>query len=150
MGTSYQSTLTDNFNTQFKNNFNKYVGLNLNVPIFNRLATRNRIRTARLQKENYALQLDNVKKALYKEIQQAWYNAVAADSKYASSMVATEASGASFKLMSEKYENGKATAVEYNEAKQNVLKSQSEELQAKYEYLFRTKILDFYKGVPIE
>lgn len=150
LGTSYQSTLTDNFNTQFKNNFNKYVGLNLSVPIFNRLATRNRIRTARLQKENYALQLDNVKKALYKEIQQAWYNAVAADSKYASSTVAAEASGASFKLMSEKYENGKATAVEYNEAKQNVLKSQSEELQAKYEYLFRTKILDFYKGVPIE
>lgn len=54
------------------------------------------------------------------------------------------------KLMSEKYENGKANAVEYNEAKQNLMKAQSDELQAKYEYLFRTKILDFYKGEPIE
>ena len=46
--------------------------------------------------------------------------------------------------MSEKYENGKANAVEYNEAKQNLMKAQSDELQAKYEYLFRTKILDFF------
>ena len=77
-------------------------------------------------------------------------NAVAADSKYASSMVATEASGASFKLMSEKYENGKATAVEYNEAKQLLVKALSDNIQAKYDYLFRTKILDFYKGRMIE
>ncbi len=150
LGTSYQSTLSDNFNSQMKNNFNKYVGLSLNVPIFNRWATRNRIRTAKLQQENYSLQLDNAKKGLYKEIQQAWYNAIAADSKYNSSVVATNASEESFKLMSEKYENGKATAVEYNEAKQNLFKAQSGELQAKYEYLFRTKLLDFYKGIPLE
>ena len=97
-----------------------------------------------------ALQLDNAKKTLYKEIQQAWYNAAAAESKYTSSHTATVASEESFKLMSEKYENGKANAVEYNEAKQNLMKSQSDELQAKYDYLFRTKILDFYKGEPIE
>ena len=120
------------------------------APIFNRLATRNRVRTARLQRENYSLQLDNAKKDLYKEIQQAWYNAAASESKYTSSSAAASASEASFKLMSEKYENGKANAVEYNEAKQNLMKAQSDELQAKYEYLFRTKILDFYKGEPIE
>ena len=40
--------------------------------------------------------------------------------------------------------------MEYNEAKQNLLKAQSDELQAKYDYLFRTKILDFYAGLPIE
>ena len=138
------------FSQQLNDNFNKYVGFNLSVPIFNRLSTRNRVRTARLQRENYALQLDNAKKTLYKEIQQAWYNAAAAESKYTSSHTATVASEESFKLMSEKYENGKANAVEYNEAKQNLMKSQSDELQAKYDYLFRTKILDFYKGEPIE
>ena len=45
---------------------------------------------------------------------------------------------------------GKATFVEYNEAKLNLTKALSDKLQAKYEYLFRTKILDFYKGEPIE
>jgi outer membrane protein len=150
LGTNYYSTINRTFSQQMSDNFNKYIGFNLSVPIFNRLATRNRVRTARLQRENYSLQLDNAKKNLYKEIQQAWYNAAASESKYTSSSTAASASKASFKLMSEKYENGKANAVEYNEAKQNLMKAQSDELQAKYEYLFRTKILDFYKGEPIE
>ncbi|MDO4164569.1 MAG: TolC family protein [Bacteroides sp.] len=150
LGTSYYSTINRTFNQQLGDNFSKYVGLSLSVPIFNRLSTRNQVRTARLQQENYALQLDNVKKSLYKEIQQAWYNATASESKYTSSRAAAQASEASFRLMTEKYENGKATAVEYNEAKQNLAKAQSNELQAKYDYLFRTKILDFYKGIPIE
>lgn len=150
LGTSYYSTINRTFNQQMGDNFSKYVGLSLSVPIFNRLSTRNRVRTARLQRENYALQLDNAKKTLYKEIQQAWYSATASESKYTSSRAATEASQASFQLMNEKYINGQATAVEYNEAKQNLMKAQSDELQAKYDYLFRTKILDFYKGIPIE
>ena len=133
-----------------KNNLNKYIGFNLSVPIFNRFATRNRVRTARLQQIDLSLKLDNSKKILYKEIQQAWYTALASESKYTSSSTAANASMESFKLMSEKYDNGKANAVEYNEAKQNLMKAQSDELQAKYEYLFRTKILDFYKGIPIE
>lgn len=150
LGTNYYSTIDRNFSQQLQDNFSKYVGLSLSVPIFNRFSTRNRVRTARLQRENYALQLDNTKKTLYKEIQQAWYTALASESKYTSSSTAADASEESFRLMSEKYDNGKATAVEYNEAKQNLMKAQSDELQAKYEYLFRTKILDFYKGVPIE
>lgn len=150
LGTSYYSTINRTFRQQMGDNFSKYLGLSLSVPIFNRLATRNRVRTARLQQESYALQLENAKKTLYKEIQQAWYNATAAESKYASSHAATLASEESFRLMTQKYENGKANAVEFNEAKQNLMKAQSDELQAKYEYLFRTKILDFYKGVPIE
>ena len=150
LGTNYYSTINRTFSQQMNDNFNKYIGFNLSVPIFNRLATRNRVRTARLQRENYSLQLDNAKKSLYKEIQQAWYNAAASESKYTSSSTAASASEASFRLMSEKYENGKANAVEYNEAKQNLMQAQSDELQAKYEYLFRTKILDFYKGEPIE
>lgn len=150
LGTSYYSTINRTFRQQMGDNFSKYLGLSLSVPLFNRLATRNRVRTARLQQENYALQLENAKKTLYKEIQQAWHNATAAESKYASSHAATLASEESFRLMTQKYENGKANAVEFNEAKQNLMKAQSDELQAKYEYLFRTKILDFYKGVPIE
>ena len=150
LGTNYYSTIDRNFSQQLQDNFSKYVGLSLSVPIFNRFSTRNRVRTARLQQENYALQLDNTKKTLYKEIQQAWYTALASESKCTSSSTAADASEESFRLMSEKYDNGKATAVEYNEAKQNLMKAQSDELQAKYEYLFRTKILDFYKGVPIE
>jgi outer membrane protein len=153
LGTSYYTLSgqgTPSFSTQLKNNFSKYIAFNLSVPLFNRFATRNRVRSARIQKLNYSLDLDNVKKTLYKEIQQAWYNALAAESKYTSSTAAEESSTVAFQLMTEKFENGKANAVEYNESKQNLMKAQSDELQAKYEYLFRTKILDFYKGQAIE
>lgn len=150
LGTNYYSTIDRTFSQQMNDNFSKYVGFNLSVPIFNRLATRNSVRTARLKSQFVGLELENAKKTLYKEIQQAWYTATAAESKYTSSHAAAIASEESFKLMSEKYNNGKANAVEYNEAKQNLMKAQSDELQAKYEYLFDTKILDFYKGIPIE
>lgn len=149
IGTNYYSTLNRTFSQQLGDNFSRYVGLSLSIPIFNRFATRNRIRTAKLQRDDYALKLESTKKTLYKEIQQAWYNASAAESKYASSATAAEASKASFELTSKKYENGTATAVAYNEAKQNLMKAQSDELQAKYEYIFRSKILDFYKGIAI-
>ncbi len=138
------------FGSQMKNNLNKYVGFNLSVPLFNRFSTRNKVRTARLQQNNLTLQLDNAKKTLYKEIQQSWYNALAAESKYNSSEVAVKANEESFRLMSEKFNNGKATFVEYNESKLNLTKALSDRLQAKYDYLFCTKILDFYKGQIIE
>ena len=150
IGTNYYSTLGRSFSQQMNDNLGKYIGLNLSIPIFNRFETNNRVRSARLQQINYSLQLDNVKKKLYKEIQQAWYNAVAAESKYKSSTSAVEANKESFKLVTEKYENGKVAAVQYNEAKLNLMKAVSDRIQAKYEYVFRTKILDFYKGNPIQ
>ena len=153
VGTSYYTMngeAQSSFKTQMKSNLNKYVGLSLSVPIFNRFSTRNRVRTARLQQTSMTLQLDNAKKELYKEIQQAWYNAVAAESKYKSSDIAVEANRESFQLMSKKFANGQATSVEFNEAKLALTKALSDRLQAKYEYLFRTKILDFYKGKVIE
>lgn len=153
MGSSYYTLNGESdfgFGRQLKNNLNKYMGFNLSVPIFNRFSTRNRVQMARLQQTDLSLQLDNTKKVLYKEIQQAWYNAIAAESKYNSSEVAVKANEESFQLMSEKFNNGKANFVEYNEAKLNLTRALSDKIQAKYDYLFRTKILDFYKGQPIE
>ena len=137
------------FSSQWHQNFNKYLQFSLSIPLFNRLETRNRVKSARIQRTALSWKLEESKKMLFKEIQQAYYNAVAAESKYKSSTTATEASEASFRLMSEKYANGKANATEYNEARTNWMKAVSDMLQSKYDYLFRTKILDFYKGIPL-
>ena len=139
----------DKFTTQMKNNFSQYIGLNLNIPIFNRFQTRNNVRSARIDRENQQLQLDNVKKSLYKEIQQVYYNAVAADSKYHSSEAAAHSSKDAFTLMQAKYENGKATITEFNEAKNNYLKAESDLVQARYESLYQCALLDFYRGRPL-
>ena len=136
----------DPFATQLKNNFSQYIGLNLSVPIFNRFQTRNSIRSARIDRENQLLQLENVKKSLYKEIQQVYYNAVAADSKYHSSEAAAQSSKDAFTLMQAKYENGKATITEFNEAKNNYLKAESDLVQSRYENLYQITLLNFYRG----
>ena len=137
------------FRTQLRDNFSQYVGVSLSIPIFNRLSTRNRVRSARLDQTTLSWQLEETKKSLYKEIQQAYYNAVNSKTQYYSSETANEAAESSFHLMKEKYVNGKANATEYNEARTNWMKALSDCIQAKYEYLFRTKILDFYKGIPL-
>lgn len=149
MGTGYykvQGREADPFFDQVSNNLSKNLGFSLSIPIFNRFATRNQVRAAKINLNNQRLAVDLKKKDLYKEIQQAWYNAVAADTKYSSTQAALEANKESFTLMKEKYELGKANNVEFNEAKINLMKAESDLIQAKYEYLFRTKILNFYKG----
>lgn len=137
------------FSTQWDQNMNKYLQFSLSIPIFNRFQTRNRVKSARIQHTVLSWQLEESKKALYKEIQQAYYNALAAESKYKSSQSANKSAEASFRLMSEKYANGKASATEYNEMRTVWMKALSDGVQAKYEFVYRSKILDFYKGVPL-
>ena len=138
------------FGSQLKDNFSQFIGFQLNVPIFNRLSTRNQTRLARIQQTTLNWQLEESKKSLYKEIQLAYYNAIGAESRYQSSQTAEESAKASFELMKEKYAYGKATATAYNESRTNWMRMISDHIQAKYDYLFRTKILDFYKGIPLE
>ena len=140
----------DNFSSQLKNNFSQYIGLNLKIPIFNRFSTRNSIRSAHIDRENQQLQLDNVKKSLYKEIQQVYFNAVAAQAKYESSEVARQSSEDAFKLTQAKYENGKANITEFNDAKNRYLKAESDLVQARYEYLYQNSLLDFYRGKDLD
>ena len=149
LGTNYYTTSgfnSDSFSSQLKNNFSQYIGLNLNVPIFNRFQTRNSIRSARIDQENQQLQLENTKKTLYKEIQQVYYNALNAQTKEKSSEEALQSTKDAFQLMQAKYENGKANITEFNESKNNYLKSESDLVQARYENLYQHALLEFYRG----
>ena len=137
------------FGSQWRQNMNKYIQLSLSVPLFNRFQIRNRVKSARIQQSTLAWQLEESQKTLYKEIQQAYYNALASESKYKSSQSAIQTAEASFQLTSEKYANGKASATEYNEMRTNWMKALSEGIQAKYDFVYRSKILDFYKGIPL-
>ena len=134
------------FGEQLKNNFSPYMGLSLNVPIFDRLVTRNNVRNAKLQLSGEQLQLENVKKSLYKEIQQAYYGAVAARDKYVSSQVAEESARETFDLVSAKYEVGKVSITEFNEAKSNFMQSTADLSKARYQFLYQVEVLEYYKG----
>ena len=151
LGTNYYKTLNgnfkqDSFSSQLKNNFSQSLGLQLNVPIFNRYATRNSIKSASIDKENQQLALDNVKKSLYKEIQQVYYNTIAAEDKFKSCIQAKVTSDDAFNLTQAKYENGKATITEFNESKNNLMKAESDLVQARYQLIYQKALIDFYRG----
>lgn len=149
LGSNYYTSSAydaDPFGKQLENNFSQFIGLNLNIPIFNRFQVRNSVRTARANKLNQQLVLDNAKKTLYKEIQQVYYNAENARSKEQSSREAVQSSEDAFALMQAKYENGKATITEFDDAKNKYLKSVSDFVQARYEHLYQRALLEFYRG----
>lgn len=153
IGTSYYKTSGYNsasFGQQMRDNFTQNVGLSLSLPLFDRMQTRNNIRTAKVQHILQQLQVEDVKKKLYKEIQQAYYNAEAARVQFKSSASAMISAQAAYKLMHEKYLNGKATSTELQTQRTQWLKAKSERVQAKYEWILRKKILDFYAGKKLE
>ena len=148
LGSSYYKTsgfTPQPFGHQLRDNFNQYFGLSLSVPLFNRLATRNSVRQARLQVHSQEIQLEQTKKTLFKDIQQAYYNARAAQRQCESSDAALASAQAAFELTTRKYENGKATATEFQEAKTHLQRAQATAVQARYTFLFRQRILDFYR-----
>ena len=148
-GTNYYTTSkfkSDAFGDQIKNNFSQYIGLNLSIPVFTRNSNRNNLRSARLNQMNQQMQLDNARKQLYKEIQQAYYNAVASKSRYESSQSVETGAQESFELVQAKYEGGKASITEFNESKNRLVTAQADVLKYRYEYLFNTALLEFYRN----
>ncbi len=145
----YSSSL-ESFPNQFLNNSGQYFALTLEIPLFNRFETRNQIRTAKLNIENQYLLLEKEKNILYKEILIAYENAMAAQETYYSLQKSVTASKESYKYTEERYKMGKASVFEFIEAKNRLGQNLSEQIQSKYEFIFRSKILDFYNGLPIK
>ena len=153
LGTNYYTSSgypSSGFADQIKNNFSQYIGLNLSIPIFSHFSNRNQVRNARLSYSNQEIMLDNTRKTLYKEIQQAYYNAVGSQAKFRSSQVAAASAKDAFELAQAKYENGKSGITEFNEAKARYMSAESDLVQARYEYLYQSKILDFYRGRELD
>lgn len=160
MGVNYGSSYYHAFNMesgapniaffdQLRNNGSESVGLSLSIPIFNRMATRNSVKRAQLSTSSQQLAVRNVKQQLYKEIEQAYQKVAAAQIKSVASTKAVESAKISFDFEEKRFDSGKSTVFEYNDAKTRYIKSLSELAQAQYEYIFRTKILNFYSGKPL-
>ena len=148
-GTGVYSADDSKFWAQMRHNSREYVGLSLGIPIFNRRATRNNIRTARIAVRSQQLAVTEAERALRKEIEQAWYNADAAYAKYRAADAAFASAEVAFSYEQAKAEAGRSTVFDFNDAKTRMEKAAAEAVQAKYEFVFRSKILDFYRGEPL-
>ena len=137
------------FSKQLKNNQRKGVGLQMNIPIFTRFQNKTQVENAKLQVFNTGLELESTKKLLRSDIETAQTTAIAALNRFLSNQKAVSSMREAFRYSEEKFGVGLVNAVEYNTAKSKLTKSESDLLQAKYEFIFRTKILDFYRGLPL-
>lgn len=137
------------FADQVNDNINYGIGFSLNVPILNGWQVNKNIANSRLGVENSRYALEGAKKQLYKNIQQAYADASAAMKKYAASLKAVTSTEESFRYTEQKFNVGMVTPVDYNAAKTQLLNAQSDMAQSKYEFIFKSKVLDFYRGVPL-
>jgi outer membrane protein len=138
------------YGKQLDNNRNESFGFRLTIPIFNGLQSSIAYQNSKLNEQNayYSYQLTQLN--LRKTIQQAYADALAALKKYHAVQKSVVALQESFNYAQSKFDVGMATALDYNTAKTNLAKAQSDLLQAKYNYVFKVKVLDFYEGKPLK
>lgn len=133
-------------NEQLKRNSRAQLGVSLNIPIFNGMKTKYRVKMTELSIDDQQLELENTEKTLRKEIRQAYGNARAAQQKMTAMENSLEASRVAYDYAKAGFEMGKKTLLELNESKIRFHKAESDLLQARYEYFYRCKIIELYKN----
>ncbi len=134
------------FNDQLGDNYNKYLGVNLSIPIFNGWSTESNIKRSRINLENVRYNDQLTRNQAYKSIVQAHADGIAARQKYAAAEKAATAVRESFSYAEKKYNVGMLSSIEFLNVRNNMGKADSDFLQAKYDLIFRIKVIDFYLG----
>lgn len=138
------------FKEQFDNNSNSNISLSLNIPIFNKLNNHTALQQSKIQIENAQLNAQQARNQLRKNMEQAYADQLAAYKRYQASQKAVLANTESFSYIQERYELGMVNSYEFNESKNNLIKAESDELQAKYDLIFKVKLYEFYTNLTFE
>lgn len=161
LGTSYQynknfrNPITgdiippDSFGDQLSNNLGYNLGFSLNVPIFNRFQTKSNVNRAVINQERAALQLLDRELKLRESIEKAYADAKAALDQFVSSEISLKAQQELFKNAQESYNSGVMTSFDFDQVRNRLVNAQSTMVNAKYNFVFRTKLLEYYYGIPI-
>lgn len=147
LGSSYYTlsgTPNLSFARQMRENLSKSIGISLSVPIFDAFSTRNQVRQARLQKLSAELELERQESNLLKTIRQAYSQAEGARARYRAGESAVTSAKAALDAMTEKYTYGRANATEWEQARSSYITTLSQQVQAKYEMILRSRIISFY------
>jgi len=135
-----------NYNKQLNNNLYTTVSLDLRIPLFNNFSQRNRIKKAALQLKNTDYVAESTKIQLRQDIEQAYANMTAARNRYDALKRQVEAFATSFRIAEVRFNAGVETVIDYVIAKNNYDRANSSMIITRYDYLLRTKVLDYYRG----
>lgn len=137
------------FFTQLSDNFNQAAGISLQIPIFNRFTARTSVRKAKIQAQNAQVTAQLARNNLSKIIYQAVWDVQAAEKKYQSTTQTYNANKDAFNVIQQRFTVGLVNSLDYNTSLTNLNKSQFDMIEAKYQVIFRSKIIDYYLGNPI-
>jgi outer membrane protein len=154
-----QNVLQPNFSTilgkpdavfnQFSNNKGQSFGISLNMPILNGFFTKNNVARSKIALERSKIMLEQEKLSLERTIFTSYTDTQGAQKSYEAALIALKARENALQYAKERYEIGLMNVFDYNQVQTVFSNAQSEVLRTKYDYIFRTKILEFYFGIPI-
>ena len=148
--TNTTSMSSKEWGTQLKNNFSTGAGVTLSIPIFYNRQSKTAIRKAKIQQQQYQLDLQDKQTTLYSTIENYWLQATTNQSKFRAAKANTTSAQESYDLLSEQFRLGLKNTVELMTGKTNLLTAQQNELQSKYLTILNMNMLDFYKGKKVK
>jgi outer membrane protein len=138
------------FSNQFSDNVSKSLSLGLTIPVFNGYTARANVLRSKVTKEQAFINLTDVENKLRQAIETAYNDASAATKTYASSAKAVKAREEAFRMTKQRYDAGASNYVDYQVSENNLFQAKSDQVRAKYDLIFKKKVLDFYQGKPID
>jgi outer membrane protein len=152
---SFGKTFTGNivekpFSDQFSDNISQSVSLNLTIPLFNGYSSRATVQRNKIATTQASINLTDAENKLRQAIETAHNDATAAAKTFASSAKAVKAREEAFRMTKQRYDAGAANYVDYQVSENNLFQAKSDQVRAKYDLIFKKKVLDFYQGKPID
>ena len=143
------SSETVPLSTQYDNNLNTRLSLNLNVPIFNNFRTRANVQRSKITLQQAEINETEQRNILYQTIESSYRNAVAAAKTYEASSKQVASLEETYRAVENQYNNGAVNFTDYQVASNNLFQARTDLSRAKFDYIFRKKILEFYQGKPL-
>ena len=146
---NYSGAAQGAYFNQLNNNISSAFGLTLNVPIFNALRARNDIKRARINLKESTLQNTTVKTELQQDIEEAYNNVTSAFERYETLLKQVNILKMSFSAAEAKFNVGQGTSIDYLIVKNNLDRATINLISAKYDYLLRVKVYEYYQGASV-
>ena len=134
------------FFDQVNDNLGYGFGFNIRVPIFNRFQTKNRVSQAAINKNIFETRLESEKLNLKQTIEQSFLDARTALKSFEAAKISLEAQQESFKNAQQRYNFGAMTQFDFDQVRTRLVNAQATLIRSKYDYVFKTKVLQFYAG----
>ncbi|MEN8249596.1 MAG: TolC family protein [Bacteroidota bacterium] len=135
---------------QLEDNFGQSVGIGISIPIFNNLQVNAGVQRAKIAQSQAEILAEQTRQTLRQTIEMAYNDVYSSGKAFQSSLKRVEAQEEAFRAMKQRFENGAVNATEYELAENNLFQAKSDLLRAKYNYIFKLKVLDFYQGKTID